>query len=44
MNKRSFLKATTALTAGSLAPRIGFNAAREVDDIEMLKSLTKIRL
>jgi Xaa-Pro dipeptidase len=41
MNKRSFLKATTALTAGSLAPRIGFNAAREVDDIEMLKSLTK---
>ena len=41
MNKRSFSKATTALTAGSLAPRIGFNAAREVDDIEMLKSLTK---
>ena len=41
MNKRSFLKATTALTAGSLAPRIGFNAAREVDDIEMLESLTK---
>ena len=35
------MKATTALTAGSLAPRIGFNAAREVDDIEMLKSLTK---
>ena len=35
------MKATTALTAGSLAPRIGFNAARKVDDIEMLESLTK---
>ena len=41
MNKRSFLKATTALTMGSLTPAIGYNAISETNSITSLRNMTQ---